>query len=353
MILRALIFVGSATLAGASGVSYTCDPNINAVSGLSLCAALQTTVAGVYNSTFSNANASIYIQYGNNGGLGGSSQSINAVSYSNYRSALASHQGSGDANDATATGSLPSGEPGTFSGGNVFLSTALAQALGFTLLTAGMTNTGAFCSTPGVGNCYNGVITINDPTDLGVETGGQGYYYPGLSGGSQTGSEYDFFSITEHETDEILGTISCIGTSGSAAIDLCGGSNAAAADLFRYSGAGTGTFVSGGTGGLAYFSIDGGNSIVTTYNNTPNGQDFGDWSTSCQHVQDATACLGQSFDITSDGRPEITVLDALGYNLNPLAVPEPASMGLLGASLGLLAVAAYRRRRCTEPRVIR
>jgi hypothetical protein len=349
-VLPALIFAACAMPAGASTVSYTCDPDIDADSGVSLCAALQTTVAGLYNNTFSNTTASIYIQYGNNGGLGGSSQSINSVSYPSYRSALASHEGPGDANDVTAVASLPSSEPATFSGGNVYLSTALAQALGFTLLTAGMTSAGTFCSTPGVGNCYNGVITINDPTDLASETGGQGYYYRGLSGGPQTGSEYDFFTIAEHETDEILGTLSCIGTSAGAAADVCGGSNAAAADLFRYSAAGNRTFVSGGNGGTAYFSLDGGNSIVTTYNNTPDGQDFGDWSTSCQHVQDATGCPGQSFDITNDGRPEIIVLDALGYNLNPVTVPEPGTIGLLGAGLALLAFASYRRRPRTERR---
>jgi hypothetical protein len=83
-----LTFAAMATAAHATGLSYTCAANINADSGTNLCASINSVVTGEYNSTFSNANASIYVQFGNNGGLGTTTQVFNTVSYVDYLSAL-------------------------------------------------------------------------------------------------------------------------------------------------------------------------------------------------------------------------------------------------------------------------
>ena len=52
-----------------SGIVYTCDPSVSTA----ICDYLNTTVAGYYNSTFTNANANIYIAFGTTG-LGESDQ---------------------------------------------------------------------------------------------------------------------------------------------------------------------------------------------------------------------------------------------------------------------------------------
>jgi hypothetical protein len=341
-VARLLLALGYWTIpAAATGITYTCNSNINTLSGTNACATLNSSIASAYGSTFSDANATIFIQFANNHGLGESNQFVNTVTYTQYRNALISHEG--DANDVTAVSTLPAVEPAIFGSGSISITTALAGALGFNTLTAGIENDGTtFCSTPGVGNCYDGVITLNDPTDLANQTGGQDYYY---RSGSQSANEYDFFSIAEHETDEILGTGSCIGTSGGSPFDECGGGKVEPADLFRYSGSGTRTFVAGGDGGPAYFSINGGASVIENFNNSPNGQDYGDWSTNCRHVQDATGCLGQSLDLINDGGVEITVLDAVGYNpAPPPGVPEPGTLDSLVAPLCVLALARRRQR---------
>jgi hypothetical protein len=66
---KSILFLSLAALtigaawANASGISYTCDPTVSAAT----CAYLNTTVAGLYGSTFSNATADIYITYWHDG----------------------------------------------------------------------------------------------------------------------------------------------------------------------------------------------------------------------------------------------------------------------------------------------
>jgi hypothetical protein len=48
-------------------------------------------------------------------------------------------------------------------------------------------------------------------------------------------------------------------------------------------------------------------------------------------------------DITNDGGSEIAVLNAVGFDFNS-ATPEPGTLGLLAASLAILAALRYFRR---------
>jgi hypothetical protein len=313
----------SCAVLATGGISYTCDPSISGIT----CSTLNTTVAGLYNTTFTNLNANIYIQYGTTG-LGESTTGFeNQISYADYRADLAA-TASSDAVDTAALASLPVTEPALYDGAPVEITSALGTALGLTNLN-GTTVGGSLC-TVGVPGCYNGIITItNDPSTL--------LYY---RNGVQNPDSYDFFSVVEHETDEVLGTASCIDTTGASLANGCGNNAASAVDLFRYN-AGALVFIDTTLG--AYFSYDGGatnGAGGAVYNTLANGNDYADFLTGCPtspRVQDGTGCPGfGGLDITNDGGAEITILDAVGYNLNP--VPEPGTTALLAVGLAFLAV---------------
>jgi hypothetical protein len=324
----------SAMLASATGISYTCDASIST----SVCTTLNTTISGQYSSLFSDANASIYITFGNTG-LGSSDQYTNFVSYNSYLTALTANS-SGDAVDLGALASLPATEPGIYGGGPVGLTSALENALGLGL-GAGITSGGGFCSSPGSSGCYDGVITLATPAI--VAGYGQGYYY---GTGLQPINDYNLYSVVEHETDEILGTASCISTQGAGLTDYCGDLDPSAVDLFRYQA--PGTLVLESTTPGAYFSYDGGatnGADGAIYNTLANGNDYADFTQNCQFVQDADGCLGSTQYITTDGGAEVNILDAVGYNQNeqPPPTPEPGTMSLFATGLGGIAVLLRRR----------
>lgn len=355
-----LVLIGlimTAAWANAAGVSYTCDPTVDAIDGSGVCAYLDTTVESLYNSTFTNANANIYITTMSSG-LGESQQVTQSVAYSVYYNALAA-----ESTDTTALHSLSSTEPATFGTSEVGLTAALVNALN---IPGSSTDYGALygvyenpanSSDPLNGttcilsssNCYNGVISVVTPAGLSAEDG-QGLWFRDVAGtasGPQPGSSYDFFSVVQHETDELLGTASCsVVNPGPVAVDVCSHGEPSAVDLFRYSGPGTRVF---NTLTAAYFSPDGGvtDTDGNTYNTTKSGEDYADFSQGCTFIQDAEGCPGQSIDITNDYNggpgPEISILNAVGYDLTTTATPEPGTVLLF--SSGLLGVFAYRRKR--------
>ena len=310
------------------GIQYTCDPNI----GAATCTYLNTTVAGWYNATFTNANASIYIQYGTTG-LGSSTGYGNSLTYSQYVAALNANTNK-SAIQVSALAAIGAYDTPAYSGGNVGITGALAAALGYPGLN-GITTSQGLC-TLGTSGCYNEIITItNDP--------GTPLYYDNV-GGAEPSDAYDFYGVVNHETDEVLGTSSCIGTNnaGTALSDGCGAGVPSVVDLFRYSSAGNLVLASSldSTPGQ-YFSYDGGvtndaNGVAGTpkvYNTLYNGDDYADYTSSQPDcgtdiaVQDAEGCPGEDkgLSILNDGGSEIKILNAVGFD-TPAATKTAAAI---------------------------
>lgn len=346
-----------AALASADNITFTCDPSV----GVATCNYLNTTVAGNYSSTFSNANADFYIQFGTTGLASSTTGTDNQVTYAQYAAALAAAAAaSGNTVQIDAVAALTKYDASVYGSGNVDITSALANALGISGDVqggdSGTTAGGSICFTPGTGGCYNGIITVtNDPSTP--------FYYDNL-GGTEPSDAYDFYNTVEHEVDELLGTTSCVTTETNPPTNDCPGNNTpSAADLFRYSG--SGALVLDNTLSTtpgAYFSYDGGatngattNIGVKVYNTLNNGDDYGDFVTNCSggagsfSVQDAEGCPGTDAGLTilNDGGAEINMLNAVGYERYPSAssVPEPRMLFILVPVLLLSARFARRRYR--------
>ncbi|HVW08940.1 MAG TPA: NF038122 family metalloprotease [Bryobacteraceae bacterium] len=366
-----------------SNVTYICqqsDPSNNIVGiSSSLCQTLNTTVANQYGLVFSNVNASIYIQYGGIGSaVGENTQYYNTVTYSSYLAAL---QGaSSGAADSTALSNLSGSNP-YGSGLGVAVTSALDSALGLTGAHGICINsTGACTGTQnpldmsmgscaiGSANCYNDIITISNSSP---------FYY---DSGNYSSGEYDFFTVVEHETDEALGTASCLLNGTNTLGAGCGNGiwGISPTDLFRYIAPGLAGFTVTGTGGSnlavtlgqgeysspdlgpdtqgAYFSIDGGNTALADFYNSTNGPDYGDLATICKHVQDAIGCSqAGGINILNDGGTELAMLDAVGYTLTAqgqslsaayVDTPEPSTVAML--VLGVGGFRLLRRRRVRQ-----
>ena len=358
----------STSLANA-GVTYTCDPTISAAT----CTYLNTTVAGNYSSTFTNANANIYITYGTTG-LAQSEQYFQFVTYDQYVAAFAAIT-SPNSVQTSALSALNTYDAGPYGGGNMNVTLALATALGIVgdiqNGATGITSSGGAC-TPGTAGCYNAIVTVtNDP--------GTPLYY---DNGPEPADAYDFYGVVEHETDEVLGTSSCISTAGINPAGLvtrsilkgvknvfhftnpngvvglsdgCGSGVPSAVDLYRYSGAGDLILDSSlSTAPGAYFSYSGGTTngangkagTAKLYNTLANGDDYADFLSSSPDcgtdiaVQDAEGCPGEDAGLTilNDGGGEINILNAVGYSLatttGGTVVASPTSLTYLNTGVG-------------------
>ena len=141
---------------------------------------------------------------------------------------------------------------------------------------------------------------------------------------------YDFIGLAAHEITEVMGRYG-LGQNGASS------GRYSPIDVFRYSSPGTLDLVPANG---AYFSIDGGNTVINTYNGTGGG-DLSDWAGATVDPYNHAIPLGQALP---ESLGDITLMDAIGYDL----VPEPSSAILLG--LGLLTVVTVHRRRRTNPR---
>jgi hypothetical protein len=163
-------------------------------------------------------------------------------------------------------------------------------------------------------------------------------------------------TVAMHEMNEVLGT----GGAGSTLTGTGGLTGPVGPlDLFRYSAPGVRTYSNTlNNNPFAYFSIDGGTTVLSYFYQRSVGPDFGDWLSNpipagfLPQVQDAFGTPGVS---PVDGINELTALNVVGYSVNfpTQAVPEPSSLTLLGA--GMLVATGYGcfgRRGRTGKRVV-
>jgi hypothetical protein len=184
----------------------------------------------------------------------------------------------------------------------------------------------------GAGGDYDAIVFL-DPTAP-------------MNFGSPVPGEYDAIPVIQHETDEVLGTGGGGSLLGFGLDGLMG-----VEDIYRYNGFHSGSF-STDTGEHAYLSIDGGATDIKDFNQNGLG-DYADWAkTKClgagANVQDWAGCsfpadLPVHLHLDS---PEVTALQAIGYNLRTDGVvPEPATWALLLGGFGLAGAALRRRRK--------
>jgi hypothetical protein len=251
--------------------TITSDPN---------AATIENTInqaIAAYQSSFSdNINVNITFQEMTTG-LGASSTQVVTVSFKDYLAKLTAHSTTSD--DATAIGTLGAGPNNPVnSDSNIKIRQANARALGFS-----------------VGSGTDSTIGLNTSSC-------------NLSrSGAQDNTKYDLLAVVSHEIDEALAF-------GSALNNLNNGDAAPTTiesdDLYRYSAAGTRSYDTV-LATNSYFSIDGGTTNLSRFNQKQGG-DFSDWFSTGAHtpqVQDAFGTQGA----TPNLGVELRRLDVLGY----------------------------------------
>ena len=153
------------------------------------------------------------------------------------------------------------------------------------------------------------------------------------------GNTYGLQAVANHELDEALG----IGGLGS--FLGSGFQGVGPLDLYRYSAPGVRSFTTDPSA-TAYFSIDGGATVKSFFNQTA-GADFGDWLSNpipagfAPQVQDA---FGQQNTNPALGPNELAAFSAIGYQLTSQSVPEPSTLMMLGTAVVFASGFGWSRR---------
>jgi len=304
----AVVLLGTGTPAHADSLTIvpTFDPSIASVSGAE--GAINAAIASVENAVTSPNNITVSIYFTNGGGLGESITGQYGVSYNDYYNAYKAVATS--SNQLTALASLGAAPTGPSSGnpvnGNtqVDITSAEGRNLGFN--TPGVVTVGS--------GTYDSEILLNTSITSPPN--------------SLNGSTYGLQAVANHEIDEALGIGGDGSTLGGSPSDPVGD-----LDLYRYSAPGVRSYSTvQTTSPYSYFSIDGGTTVLSYFNQTA-GADYGDWLSNpipagfAPQVQDAFGVPGTNPAL---GVNEITALNVIGYALAPTVTPEPASVTLFG-----------------------
>ncbi|WP_347986152.1 NF038122 family metalloprotease [Methylomonas sp. AM2-LC] len=157
-----------------------------------------------------------------------------------------------------------------------------------------------------------GLIAANDSGLDGAITLSSYYAWNTGSNGSVPADEFDLVGVAEHEISEVLGRISGLSVIDSRIMPL---------DLLRYTGsAPTGVLdFSTAVSNSYYLSLDGGKTSLASLNAIP-GNDLGDFDGSV--VSDPFNAFSNSGQFNTLNKTDYTVMQALGYQLVPIALPS-------------------------------
>jgi hypothetical protein len=307
-------------------IDATFDSSITSLPGASSVEAAINAADGVLEANIS-TNITVSIDFQNmTSGLGESTSGIYTASYYDYYNALKAINTAPGASAAqlaafASLGLAPTGEssPNPVNGSTSVAFTApMGRALGF--------NAPALVTGPG--GTYDTIIGLNTSITSPPN---------GLSG------NYGLQAVATHEIDEALG----VGGTGSSIGAGYSGNPVGVLDLYRYSAPGVRSWSTvQTTSPYSYFSIDGGNTVLSYFNQTA-GADYGDWLSNpiptgfSPQLQDAFGAPGTDPAL---GVNELTALNVVGYDLTSQENPVPEPMSLAIMLPGVLGLISLRRR---------
>lgn len=312
-------------------INATFDASITAVSGAE--AAINAAISAVEADITSPNDTTISIYFTTmSGGLGESLTSQYGARYYDYYQAFKAvatqpNQLTALASLGTAPTGVSSGNPvnGNNSSSSVVFTSAEGRNLGFS--DPGVVTPNSNINNATGGGTFDGEIALN--TSITSPPNGPS-------------GNYSLQAVATHEIDEVLG-IGGPGSTLTASSSLTGA--VGVLDLYRYSAPGARSYSNSSTP-TPYFSINGGNTVLSYFNQT-SGADFGDWYSATgpaagfgPQVQDAFATPGTNLAL---GPSELAAFNAVGYHLTSqgAATPEPTSLtlftmaGLLFSGYGL------------------
>jgi VCBS repeat-containing protein len=266
-------------------------------------------VVNFFDTTFANpVSVNIDLGYGEiagqslgSGALGESETFFDSVAYSAAVNALKANQPS--VTQQTAYSTMPGSSP--VSGGTLWVSTAEEKSLGLLV---------------GNNSAIDGYVGFSST-----------YPFSYAAGVAPAAGQYYFEGVLAHEFSEVMGRDSMLGDG------LGGTTSYTVMDLFRYSGPGARQL---GTGGPAYFSINGGTTNLDSWNTNPGG-DLGDWAGSAG--TDSFLAFSPSGQLDWISQADLTLMNVLGWDtarpngVVVTATPSDALQG--GAAVALLATA--------------
>jgi hypothetical protein len=320
----AVVMLCGNTQANASGLTIipTFDSSITSLPGAAAVeGSIFAAIADVESHITSPNNITVTIEFQNMGsGLGQSDTTFYFVSYYDYYNAFKAVATSPAQLTALASlGAAPiNGSSGNPVNGNnqMLITSAEGRNLGFN--TPGAT---------GSSGTFDSVIGLNTSITFPPHP--------------NNGAFYGLQSTATHEIDEVLG----IGGAGSM-LGVNGVSAVGDLDLYRYSAPGVRSYTTHDRN-QPYFSINGGTTPLSYFNQAGGGSDYGDWQSDPLHagfgyqVQDA---FGQPGTDPRLGPNEITAFQAIGYGLTS-AVPEPSTVTMLGTAVLFLSGYGWSRRK--------
>ncbi len=317
--MAVIAVVGSGTPAYAAGL--TIDPTFSSSLNSSEQTAIGAVITTIESDITSLNNITVSIYFGSmSSGLGESNTTTVDIPYYDYYLGFSAVATSGAQQTAlaslgTAPTSVNSGNPVN---GNTDVEITSAEARNL-----GIGDTGGI-TVNGVRGSFDGEVLLN--TSL-------------TSPPNSLTNNYSLEAVANHEIDEVLGiggTGSTIPAPGDPLTGPVGD-----LDLYRYSAPGVRSYSNVQTiSPYAYFSIDGGNTVLSYFNQTQ-GPDYGDWLSNPiptgyePQVQDAFGTPGTNPTL---GPNELAAFSAIGYEV---IAPEPSTCALLG--LGLLGFGLVRR----------